>query len=65
MNGLVYSHTDSNGNTTTQKLQRGNVGLLKSFIHYVYHHDSIGNPIVNDWLSITEDMLNEFRTDLT
>jgi hypothetical protein len=64
-NRLVYSHTDSNGTTTTQKLQRGDVGLLKSFIHYVYHRDSIGNPIKNDWLSVTEDMLNEeFRTNL-
>jgi hypothetical protein len=57
INCLVYSHTDSNGTTTTQKLQRGNVGLLKSFIHYVYHRDSIGNPIGNDWLYVTEDML--------
>jgi hypothetical protein len=38
--GLVYSHTDSNGVTTTQKLQRGDVGLLKSFIHYEYHRDN-------------------------
>jgi hypothetical protein len=65
INGLVYSSTDSNGVTTTQKLQRGAVGLLRSFIHYVYHHDSTGNPIGNDWLSVTEDMLDEFRTDLT
>jgi hypothetical protein len=43
----------------------GDVGLPKSFIHYVYHRDSIGNPIGNDWLSVTEDMLNKFRTDLT
>jgi hypothetical protein len=65
INGLVYSHTDSTETISTQKLQRGDAGLLKSFMHYVYHHDSIGNPIGNDWLSVTEDMLNEFRTDLT
>jgi hypothetical protein len=63
--GLVYNHTDSNGVTTTQKLQRGDVGLIKSFIHYVYHCDITGNPIDNDWLSVTEDMLDKFRTDLT
>jgi hypothetical protein len=37
IHGLVYSHTDSSGVTTTQKLLRGDVGLIKSFIHYVYH----------------------------
>jgi hypothetical protein len=31
----------------------------------VYHRASIGDPIGNDWLSVTEDMLNEFRTDIT
>jgi hypothetical protein len=34
-------------------------------MHYVYHCDSTSNPINNDWLSVTEDMLDEFRTDLT
>jgi hypothetical protein len=34
-------------------------------MHYVYHRDSTGNPIGNDWLSVTEDMLDDFRTDLT
>jgi hypothetical protein len=46
---LLYSHIDFNGTTTTQKLQRGDVGLLKSFIHYVYHRDSIGNPIAANY----------------
>jgi hypothetical protein len=64
INGLTYSHTNSNGVTTIQKLLRGDVGLIKSFVHYVYHRDSIGNAIGNDWLSVTEDMLNKFRTDL-
>jgi hypothetical protein len=64
INGLVYRGTDSNGVTTTQKLQRGDVGLLKSFIHSVYHCDSTGNHIGNDWLSVTEDILDELRTDL-
>jgi ATP-dependent Lon protease len=64
INCLVYSYTDPNGVTTTQKLQRGDVGLLKSFINYIYHCDSTGNPIGNYWLYVTKDMLNEFRTDL-
>jgi hypothetical protein len=34
INGLVYSSTDSNGVTITHKPQSGDVGLLKSFIHY-------------------------------
>jgi hypothetical protein len=31
INGLAYSSTDSNGVTTTQKLQRGDVGILNHF----------------------------------
>jgi hypothetical protein len=65
INNLIYSHTDPNGVITTQKLLRGDIGLIKSFIHYVYHRASIGNAIGNDWLSVTEDMLNKFRTDIT
>jgi hypothetical protein len=41
------------------------MGMIRSFIHYVHHRSSIYDPIGNDWLSITDDMLDEFRTDLT
>jgi hypothetical protein len=39
--------------------------MIKSFINYVYYRNDIGNPIGNDWLLATSDMLDEFRTDLT
>jgi hypothetical protein len=39
--------------------------MIRSFIHYVHHHSSIFDPIGNDWLSVTTEMLDEFRTDLT
>jgi hypothetical protein len=37
-----------------QKLKIGEIGLIKSFIHYVHFRDKI-NPIGNDWKSITMD----------
>jgi hypothetical protein len=40
------------------------MGMIRSFIHYIHHHSSIYDPIGNDWLSIRDDMLDEFRTDL-
>jgi hypothetical protein len=39
--------------------------MIRSIFHYVHHRSSIYDPIGNDWLSITDDMLDEFRTDLT
>jgi hypothetical protein len=52
-----------NNTTTTHPLQKGDMGMIRSFIHYVQHRSSIYDPIGNDWLSITDDMLDEFRTD--
>jgi hypothetical protein len=39
--------------------------MIKSFIHYVNYQNDIGNTIGHDWLSLTSDMMDEFRTDLT
>jgi hypothetical protein len=61
---LEYDATENN-TTTTHPLQKGDMGMIRSFIHYVHHCSSIFDPVGNDWLSITTDMLDEFRTDLT
>jgi hypothetical protein len=39
-----------------QKLKIGEIGLIKSFIHYVHFCEET-NPIGNDWKSITMDDL--------
>jgi hypothetical protein len=64
ISNLEYD-TTVNNTTTTHPLQKGDMGMIRSFIHYVHHRSSIYDPIGNDWLSITDDMLDEFRTDLT
>jgi hypothetical protein len=61
---LEYDTTENN-TTTTHPLQKGDMGMIRSFIHYVHHRSSIYDPIGNDWLSVTDDMLDEFRTDLS
>jgi hypothetical protein len=68
LNGLDISKSNmtlQNNTTTTHPLQKGDMGMIRSFIHYVHHHSSIFDPIGNDWLSITTEMLDECRTDLT
>jgi hypothetical protein len=47
-----------------QKLRIGEIGLIKSFIHYVHFHEEI-NPISNDWKSITMDDFDQFRSKAT
>jgi hypothetical protein len=54
-----------NNTTTTHPLLKCDMGMIMSFIHYVHHCSSIYDPIGNDWLSITDNMLSEFQTDLT
>jgi hypothetical protein len=46
------------------KLKIGEIGLIKSFIHYVHFHEET-NPIGNDWKSITMDDFDQFRANLT
>jgi monomeric isocitrate dehydrogenase len=64
ISNLEYATTVKN-TTTTHSLQNGDMGMIRSFVHYVHHCSSIYDPIGNDWISITDDMLDEFRTDLT
>jgi hypothetical protein len=45
------------------KLKRGEIGVKKSFIHYVHFHEGI-NPIGNDWKSIEMDDFDQFQSNL-
>jgi hypothetical protein len=40
-------------NPTAYCLKKGEIGLIKSFIHYVHYRDEIGDPIGDDWRNIT------------
>jgi hypothetical protein len=61
---LKYDITENNV-TTTQLLPKGDMGMIRLFIHYVHHHSNLYDPIGNDWTTIMSDMLDEFRTNLT
>jgi hypothetical protein len=45
---------------TAYCLKKGEIGLIKSFIHFVHYRDEIGNPIGDDWRSITQDEFDQF-----
>jgi hypothetical protein len=53
ISNLEYD-TTVNNTTTTHSLQKGDMGMIRSFIHYVHHRSSTYNPIGNDWLSTME-----------
>jgi hypothetical protein len=55
--------TDPN-NPTLHHLNKGDSGLLKTFIHYGHYRDEINDPIGDKWLSITQDELDQFRVNL-
>jgi hypothetical protein len=59
ISNLEYD-TTVNNTTTTHSLQKGDMGMLRSFIDYVHHRSSIYDPIGNDWLSVTDNMIDEF-----
>jgi hypothetical protein len=56
---LEYDITENNV-TMTQPLPKGDMGMIRSFIHYVHHRSNIYDPIGNDWITVTGDMLAEF-----
>jgi hypothetical protein len=55
---LTYLEPDPN-NPTAYCLKKGEIGLIKSFIHFVHYRDEIGNPIGDDWRSITQDEFDQ------
>jgi hypothetical protein len=56
---LTYLDSDPT-NTTAYCLKKGEIGIIKSFIHYVHYRDEIGNPIGDDWRNITQDDFDQF-----
>jgi hypothetical protein len=62
---LVYLHsgTDPN-NPTMSNLNKGDSGILKTFIRYVFYRDEISNPIGDKWTSITQEDFDQFRCNL-
>jgi hypothetical protein len=56
---LTYHDPDPNV-TTTFCLKKGEIGLIKSFIHFVLYQKENKNSINNQWLNITQDELTNF-----
>jgi hypothetical protein len=59
VDNLAY-HDPNPNKKKLQKRKIGEIGLNKSFIHYVHFREET-NPIGNDWKSITMDDFNQFR----
>jgi hypothetical protein len=57
---LIYLDPDPT-NPTAYCLKKGEIGLIRSFIHFVHYRDEIGNPIGDDWRSITQDEFDQFH----
>jgi hypothetical protein len=56
---LTYLDSDPT-NPTAYCLKKGEISLIKSFIHFVHYRDEIGNPIGDDWRNITQDEFDQF-----
>jgi hypothetical protein len=49
---------------TTNCLKKGEIGLLKLFIHYIYYRDESGNPSGDTWTAINMADFDHFRSNL-
>jgi hypothetical protein len=63
VDNLSYSDPDPNVKAN-HRLKKGKMGLLKSFIHYIYYRDESGNPIGDKWPAITMADFDKFRSNL-
>jgi hypothetical protein len=63
VDNLVYPDADPQV-STMYRLKKGEIGLLKCFIHYVYYRDETNNPIGDDWTKITMADFDQFRANL-
>ena len=61
---LVYSDSDPQVQIK-HRLKRGEIGLIKSFIHYMYYLEELSNPIGDDCTNITMDNFDKFRSNLS
>jgi hypothetical protein len=50
-------------NSTAYCLKKGEIGLIKSFIHFVHYRDEISSPIGDDWRNITHEF-DQFRCNI-
>jgi hypothetical protein len=60
---LTFPDPDLNV-TETYHLKMGEIGLIKTFIHFDHYHNEINNPIGNDWTNVTVDEFDQFRVNL-
>jgi hypothetical protein len=51
---LTYHDKDCNV-TMIYHLKKGEIGFIKTFIHFVHYRKEIRNSINNPWLNITQD----------
>jgi hypothetical protein len=64
VDNLVYPDSDPQVQIK-HSLKRGEIGLIKSFIHYMYYLQELGNTIGDDWTNITMDDFDQFRSNLS
>jgi hypothetical protein len=60
---LKYPDPDPNV-TQLHPIRRGEIGLLRTFIHFVHYREEISDPIDNKWTTITQDEFNQFRCNI-
>jgi hypothetical protein len=63
LKSLTFTDPDPNV-TETYHLKMGEIGLIKTFIHFVHYRNEINNPIGNDWKIVTVDEFDQFRLNL-
>jgi hypothetical protein len=63
VDNLTYSEPDPNVKTT-HRLKKGEMGILKSFIYYIYNRNESENPIGDKWTAITMADFDQFRSNL-
>jgi hypothetical protein len=60
---LTYPDPDTKV-TIVHALKKGEIGLRKTFIHFVYYWSEIGNPINDQWLASTQAEFDQFHVNL-
>jgi hypothetical protein len=63
VDNLSYPDSDPNVKAA-HRLKKGEMGILKSFIHYIYYRDESENPIGDKWTAITMADFHQFRSNL-
>jgi hypothetical protein len=63
VDNLTYPDPDPNVKAS-HRLKEGAIGLLKSFIHYIYYCDESENQIGDNWTAITMADFDQFRSNV-